>query len=37
MGNFRVCWHVFWTECIALLLDYVRPLAVVARWLRGKK
>ncbi|MGF7136694.1 hypothetical protein P3T40_008207 [Paraburkholderia sp. EB58] len=37
MGNFRTYWCVFWTECVALLLDYLRPLAVLARWLLGKK
>jgi hypothetical protein len=37
MGNFRTYWHVFWTECAALFLDYFRPLAAFARWLLGKK
>ena len=37
MGNFRTYWRVFWTESLAMFLDYVRPLAIVARWLRGKK
>jgi hypothetical protein len=37
MGNFRTWWYVFWTECVDLLLDYVQPLAELARWLRSRK
>jgi hypothetical protein len=37
MGNFRTYWRVFWIECAALFLDYFRPLAVLARWLLGRK
>jgi hypothetical protein len=37
MGSLRTCWRVFWTECAALLLDYLRPLVVLSRWLLGKK
>jgi hypothetical protein len=30
-------WHVFWTECRDMFLDYVQPLIALAHWLRGKR
>jgi hypothetical protein len=37
MTNIKDYWNVFWAECLDLLREYVKPLAVVIRWLRGRK
>lgn len=36
MGNLRTYWNIFWTECLELFLEFVKPLTVFIRWLRKK-
>jgi len=36
MTNFIAYWKIFWTECLELFLEFVKPLIVFVRWLRGK-
>lgn len=37
MGKPRTYWHIFWMECLAVFLEAIRPLVIVARWFRFKR
>jgi hypothetical protein len=36
MTNLKTYWSVFWTECLDLLRDYVKPVIILIRRLRGR-
>lgn len=36
MANLKTFWSVFWTECLDLLRDYVKPVIALVRWLHGR-